>query len=196
MDEKTLVGAVQSGDRSAFDLLVRLHYRSVYGLAFRFMNDHGGADEVVQETFIKAFHAIGSFRGESSFKSWVLRIASNTAKNALRSRNRHEAVDLENVQIPQTHRDFTRMEDLQTSGLLKLAIEKLSTKQKQALELRIFENLSFKEIAEIMECPFDTAKANFRHALLNLKKILDTYEGGKGIEEMKLAFESVSEDDL
>lgn len=195
MDEKNLIASFKAGDRGSFELLVKLHYRAVYNMAFRFMGDHGGADDVVQDTFLKAYHAIESFRGESSFKSWLLRIAINTAKNALRSRDARPMVDVEDVALGQVHKAYGRMEHGQTATVLKVAIAKLPPRQRQALELRIFEDLSFKEIAEIMESPFDTAKANFRHALLNLKKILEESDSGRGLNELKLAFESMTEDE-
>jgi len=195
MDEKSLVTAFQAGDRGAFELLVKLHYRSAYNMAFRYLSDHGAADDVVQDTFLKAYHAIESFRGESSFKSWLLRICINTAKNALRSRGLRATVDVTEVQIGHMPKDFERMEEGQTAALLKVAIAKLPPRQRQALELRIFEDLSFKEIAEIMDSPFDTAKANFRHALMNLKKILEATDGGQALRELELAFQTGSPDD-
>lgn len=195
MDEKTLIQSLQAGDQGAFEILVKLHYRSVYNMAFRYMGDHGGADDVVQETFLKAYNAIASFRQESSFKSWLLRIAINTAKNALRSRDLRTTVAVDDVQLGYHHRDYNRMEQGQTAALLQAAIGKLPPRQRQALELRIFDDLGFKEIAEIMESPFDTAKANFRHALLNLKKILEAADEGRGLRELQMAFESLNEDE-
>lgn len=195
MDEKSLIASFKSGDRGSFELLVKLHYRSVYNIVFRYMQDHGGTDDVVQDTFMKAYHAIESFREESSFKSWVIRIGINTAKNALRSRDSKQTVDLEDVLIPSDHRDFKNIERAQTAELLKMAVVQLPEKQRQALELRIYEDLSFKEIADIMEAPFDTAKANFRHGILNLKKILENVESGRNMEELKLAFEQLRQDE-
>lgn len=195
MDDKILVERFRGGDGEAFELLVRLHYRSAYAIAFRFMLDHGGADDVVQESFMKAHNAIASFRGESSFKSWLLRITSNTAKNALRARGRRQLVPIEDLEIGAKHRDFTRMESGQTAELLKLCVARLPEKQRRSLELRIYEDLSFKEIAEVMECPFDTAKANFRHALINLKKLLSSAEQDSTLRELQEAFESLTEDD-
>lgn len=195
MDDKSLVASLKAGDTGAFETLVRLHHRAVYNMAFRYMGDHGGADDVVQETFMKAFHAIESFREESSFKSWLLRITVNTAKNSLRSRDRHTMVDVADVNLKSIHHEYRHMEDAQTAVLLKNAVAALSPRQRQALELRIYEDLSFKEIAEIMECPFDTAKANFRHAVLNLRKFLETAEQGRGLEELQQAFESLREGD-
>jgi RNA polymerase sigma-70 factor (ECF subfamily) len=193
VDERQLVERVQNGDSQAFELLLRLHHRAVYGMAYRFMNDHGAADDVVQDSFVKAFHAIGSFRGDSSFKSWLLRIAMNTAKNALRARGRKESVDIDELEIGSEHTDFRKLEQLQTAELLKTCVEKLPLRQRQALELRIYEDMSFQEVADVMECPFDTAKANFRHALLNLKKLLAGVNNGRAIEELRLAFEQMEE---
>ena len=104
-------------------------------------------------------------------------------------------VDVEDVQLGYQHRDYGRMEESQTASLLRATIAKLPPKQRQALELRIFDDLGFKEIAEIMESPFDTAKANYRHALLNLRKILEASDGGRGLEELQMAFESLNEDE-
>ena len=195
MDEKTLIANLKAGDRGAYELLVKLHFRSVYNIVFRYMQDHGGTDDVVQDTFLKAYHAIESFRGESSFKSWLVRIGINTAKNALRSRDSRPAVDLENVVIASEHKYFKNLEKNQTALLLKKAVDQLPDRQRQSLELRIYEDLSFKEIAEIMDCPFDTAKANFRHAVMNLKKILENIESGKNLAELKLAFEQLRADE-
>ena len=144
------------------------------------MADPGGADDVVQDSFVKAYKALKGFRGESSFKSWLLRIVANTAKNALRSRARHSGSDLDSQPLAYIHEDFGRLESGQRAKLLKEAVAKLAPKQKMALELRIFEELSFKEVASVMNCPFDTAKANFRHALMNLRKIIQGDEFLKG----------------
>lgn len=182
----------------AFESLVQTHAAGIYNLAFKFMGDHGAADDVVQETFVKAFNAIENFRGDSSLKSWLFTIASNTARNALRSRGRTQSstFDEGDIEIPVTHKEFNRLENLQTGEILKLSIQMLPEKQKMALELRIYEDLSFKEIAEIMQSPFDTAKANFRHAIFNLKKILiEKFPKGSGIEELKLAFDGLGDED-
>lgn len=194
MDEQELIARVKKGDGSAFEILVRLHYRAAYAMAFRFMHDHGATDDVVQDSFVKAFNAIESFRGDCSFKSWLIRITVNTAKNALRSKHQRDWVDLEEVDMGSVKGDFQGLERAQTSVILKAAIEELPERQRMALELRIFEDMSFKEVAAVMECPFDTAKANFRHAVMNLKKILEVSQGGRALEEIKHAFESMQED--
>jgi len=194
VNEKDLVQKVKVGDVGAFELLVRLHHQAIYHMAFRYMKDHGAADDVVQESFLKAFKSIANFRGDSSFKSWLMRIVINTAKNSLRSQSRHQASNIEDQVLADVNVDYGRLEKGQTLSLLREAISKLPAKQREALELRIFEEMSFKEVAKATDSPFNTAKANFRHALLNLRKILEDSNSGKDLEEIRLAYEAWNED--
>jgi RNA polymerase sigma-70 factor (ECF subfamily) len=195
-EEKDLVEKLQQGDEQAFKTFVRTYARSAFHLASRFTGgDKGGADDIVQESLMKAYRAIPQFRGESSLKNWFLRITANTAKNYLRSQNRHQGSDILDLEIGVINKDFQNQERAQTLAILQKAIEKLPPRQRETLHLRIFEDLSFKEISEILGTPFDTSKANFRHAVMNLKKILMTLDSGQGWTDIKLAFESLSEDE-
>jgi RNA polymerase sigma-70 factor, ECF subfamily len=173
-DSKTidleLVNQVKKGNKTAFNMLVRSHQRGVYSIIFRMVKDHGVTDDVVQEAFVKAYQNICSFEARSSFKSWLYRIAINTAKNSLRAHALKETVDYQKVVLMAPPRSEHGVEDEEMKMLLAEEIEKLPSKQKLALTLRIFDDLPFKEIAEIMECPYDTAKANFRHAINSLRK--------------------------
>lgn len=173
MDDLALVQKAQQGDYEAFELLVKLHYRNVYNLAFRYMKEHGAADDVVQETWMKVHKSLDSFRGDSQFKSWLFQITRNTALNIIRNNKKHDGLDPEEEQLGENHQGYESLEGLQSNEILQNAIAQLPPKQKLALELRVFEELSFKEIAEVMDCPFDTAKANYRHALMKLQKILN-----------------------
>ncbi len=196
-DENALIEKAKAGDGRAFEQLVKLHYRTVYNTAYRYMNDHGGADDVTQDTFMKAYSALESFRGESSFKSWLIRIAGNTALNAIRAAggSKRQYVDINDVDLASKNQGYGDMERNQTAQMLKKAIAGLPDKQRQALELRIYDDLSFIEVAEIMGSPFDTAKANFRHAIMNLKKILSEMEDNQGLEIMRMSLEAYSEED-
>lgn len=165
-----IIQMVKNGDKKAFGLLVRRHQKALLRMCVRLMRDATAAEDIVQESFIKAFEKIHSFEGRSSFKSWLFQIAVNTTKNKWRS-HREDAVDHE--QMPQMSEAATAEKDLIKNAVAQLiaeAIETLPFRQKTALTLRIYEDLSFKEIADIMQCPYDTAKANFRHALLKLKE--------------------------
>lgn len=121
---------------------------------------------------------LNSFEGRSSFKSWLFQITVNTARNKLRE-NRHNMTDIDDVHLAVGAVAETSMVGSVVADLLAEEIEKLPFKQRTALVLRVYEDLSFKEIAEIMECPYDTAKANYRHALLKLK---DVFEGHKELQ--------------
>ncbi len=177
-----LVREIKSGNSQAFGELVERHQRAVYRLALRFIGDHGAAEDVVQESFIKAYQKINLFEERSSFKSWLFRIAINTCKNRWRSKAGHE-VDIEDVVISVSETTTKGMEKVEMQTLLHKEVEKLPEKQRTALSLRVFEDLSFQEIAQIMECPYDTAKANYRHAVLKLKDVFAEMPGVQNWQE-------------
>jgi RNA polymerase sigma-70 factor (ECF subfamily) len=172
LNEEDLVRRAQGGDRGAFELLAKLHARTLYRMAYRMVNSAEVAEDVTQEALLKAYQNIGSFRGDSKFSSWLIQIVMNTGRNVLRSQNRRNETDIEDEVIASEHKDYQKIEGLQALTKLKEAVDQLPPRQKMALELRLFEELSFKEIAAIMDCPFDTAKANFRHALMKLREKL------------------------
>jgi len=165
-----LVKQVKEGNKTAFNILVRTHQRGVYAIVFSMVKDHDTTDDIVQDSFVKAYKSIQSFEERSSFKSWLYSIAINTAKNTLRASSLRNNVDYEKVILQSPSRSSDNIEQQQLQTALAEEIEKLPSKQKMALTLRIFDELPFKEIANIMECPYDTAKANFRHAINSLRK--------------------------
>lgn len=167
-----LVERVRAGDRLSFSELVKRHQRGLLRLSLRFMKDMDAAQDVVQESFIKAYEKLNSFEGRASFKSWLFQIAVNTARNKIRE-SRHETMDIEHVHLAVSAVAETTLLHTAVADLLHEQVEKLPFKQRTALVLRVYEDLSFKEIAEVMECPYDTAKANYRHALLKLRQIFE-----------------------
>jgi RNA polymerase sigma-70 factor, ECF subfamily len=168
-----LVVEVKEGNRKAFSELVRRHQRSLLRLGLRFLKEQSLAEDIVQESFIKAYQKIHLFEGRSSFKSWLYQIALNTARNNFRDRLGKK--DLQALQVdempigidPGMEREMAK-DDVRKQ--IRAEVDRLPDRQRLALSLRIFDDLSFKEIAEIMGCPYDTAKANYRHALLKLKE--------------------------
>lgn len=167
-----LVEKVKSGDRKSFSELVRRHQRGVLRLSLRFVKDMDTAEDVTQEAFIKAYEKLSSFEGRASFKSWLFQIAVNTARNKLREWKK-DTVDVDDVQLGVAAVAETALVHGAVSDLLQQEVDKLPHKQKTALVLRVYEDLSFNEIAEIMECPYDTAKANYRHALMKLRQTFE-----------------------
>jgi RNA polymerase sigma-70 factor (ECF subfamily) len=187
-----LISEVKSGDRKAFSELVQRHQRSLLRLTLRYTRDLSLAEDVVQESFIKAFQKIHLFEGRSSFKSWLFQIALNTAKNRFRERTM-DLVNIEDTHLGIDPGAETGMVQMDMKRRIREEVDKLPEKQRIALTLRVFEDLSFKEIAQIMECPYDTAKANYRHALLKLRERLEAGEAREAVEGFE-GFFSLADD--
>lgn len=170
-----LVERAKLGDKNSFSTLVLRHQRGLLRLGLRFVKDLDSAEDIVQEAFIKAYEKLNTFEGRSSFKSWLYQIALNTARNRLRE-SRRPTVDVDDAHLAVGAVVETNLVHTAVAELLNKEVEKLPFRQRTALVLRVYEDLSFHEIAEIMECPYDTAKANYRHALLKLKEAFNDRE--------------------
>lgn len=165
------ISGVLNGNKSDFGEIVKRYQKPLLRLILRMTRDLTLAEDIVQEAFIKAYQNLHTFEGKSTFKSWMFQIAINTMRNKLRG-FKMELVPIESADLV-AHSDIE--ENIAKGDLRELItteIDKLPPRQKLAISLRIFEDLSFKEIAEIMQCPYDTAKANFRHGFLKLKEEL------------------------
>src|ERR1700761_7032933 len=112
-----LVREIKAGNRAAFSELETRHQKAIYRLALRFTRDHGTAEDIVQDSFIKAYQALGSFEERSSFKSWLFRIAINTSKNKLRSMG-HDDVDIEDVTLSVDSKTEAEFEFKETHGFI------------------------------------------------------------------------------
>ena len=167
--DQDLIQEVRAGQRSSFSELVKRHQRGLLRLSMRFMKDLDISQDVVQEAFIKAFEKLHMFEGRASFKSWLYQIAVNTARNKLRE-NRYDFTNIDDVHLGVSATAEKGMVHAAVSEMIKEQVDRLPFKQKTALVLRVYEDMSFAEIAEVMDCPYDTAKANYRHALMKLKE--------------------------
>lgn len=166
--DQSVLDRVKTGDMNAFSELVLKHQKGLLRLALRVVGDFNIAEDVVQESFIKAYQKLETFEGRASFKSWIFQITLNTARNKLRGKHL-DSVDIENVQIPVEALGESDMIQADLKSAVQNEVAKLPAKQRMALSLRIFDDLSFAEIADVMNCPYDTAKANYRHALIKLR---------------------------
>jgi len=172
--DQLLVERVQKGDKRAFDLLVGKYQHKIVSLISRYVSDHAEALDVAQEAFIKAYKAIGRFRGDSAFYTWMYRIAINTAKNHLVSQSRRppssdvDAQDAEQFQVD------TRLKDRGSPEheLLKEEIERtihdaiseLPDDLRVAITLREMEGMSYEDIATTMDCPIGTVRSRIFRA--------------------------------
>ena len=162
-----LVRRAKAGDYQAFDLLVLKYQSRLISTAFRFVKDIHIAEDLVQESFIKSFNSLASFREDSSFYTWIYRITVNTSKNFLVSKKRKNELLSSDISEDQTYEieyeDTDTPEDLlQASQLKKLiteTIDQLGEDTKTALTLRELDGLSYEEIARVVNCPVGTVRS-------------------------------------
>ncbi|HEU5061278.1 MAG TPA: sigma-70 family RNA polymerase sigma factor [Kofleriaceae bacterium] len=172
-----LVARYLAGDRRAFDELVRHYQKPIYHLAYRYLKSEADAKDLTQRTFIKVFGALPRFRAESSFRTWIYRIAINLCLNELRDRRRGEVSDRPEAieQAPAPPPDLESLDAQARGAWLRRAIAGLPPKQRMVLELRIYDELPFREVAELVGSSENAAKVNFHHAVKRLRALV---EGG------------------
>ena len=173
LTDQALVERVQQGDKKAFNLLVSRYQNKVAGLLTRYVSRNDIPD-VAQESFIRAYRSIESFRGDSAFYTWLYRIAVNTAKNYLAAQGRRPpsedilAEDAENYDAGIHLRDVDTPENEMLSGELKKVvfdtINGMPEDLKNAITLRELEGLSYEDIAEVMGCPVGTVRSRIFRA--------------------------------
>nr|WP_208111379.1 RNA polymerase sigma factor RpoE [Marinomonas balearica] len=173
-NDKALVERVQQGDKRAFDLLVAKYQHKVAALIGRYIQDKHEVLDVAQDSFIKAYRAIDSFRGESAFYTWLYRIAVNTAKNHLVARSRRPPSSDIELDDEEVFSDYDGLKDISTpdanlnrdrlEAIIHDAIKQLPEELRGALTLREFDGLNYEEIAQIMNCPIGTVRSRIFRA--------------------------------
>ena len=169
-----LVGRVQRGDSAAFDLLVRKYQHRIAALIGRYISDWSECQDVAQETFLRAYRALGNFRGDAQFYTWLHRIAVNTAKNHLVAHNRRPPTDDIDVEDAEQFESGLRLRDNDTperelmrqqlEQTVMRAVEGLPEELRQAITLREVDGLSYEEIAQRMDCPIGTVRSRIFRA--------------------------------
>ena len=183
-EEDALVTALCQGADDAYEILLQRYQQPVYNLVYRLMNDPSDASDIVQEVFLKVFKNIGSFRGNSSLKTWVYRIAVNEAYNHRRwfSRHQRREVALGPEEGLRTYADsladnsrtpFDQAADHETFALVEAALEKLNPKFRAVVVLRDIEGLSYEEIAAVLDVSIGTVKSRILRGREALRKILE-----------------------
>lgn len=187
--DQELVLLAQRGDKRAFGILVEKYQRKLTRLLSRMIRDQSEIEDVVQESFIKAYRALPNFRGDSAFYTWLYRIGINTAKNYLVSLGRRPSVstdieieDAENFddggELRTTETPESALMTKQIAQTVNDAVMALPEDLKTAITLREIEGLSYEEIATIMVCPIGTVRSRIFRARetisMKLKPLLDT----------------------
>ncbi|MEN9479577.1 MAG: hypothetical protein RLZZ298_972 [Pseudomonadota bacterium] len=173
--DQALVERAQGGDQRAFDVLVSKYQRKLGRLLSRFIRDQAEVEDVSQETFIKAYRALPSFRGDSAFYTWLYRIGINTAKNYLVSQGRRaptstnfDAEEAEGFEDAGQLRDINTPESLllskQIGQTVNAAMDALPEELRTAIVLREIDGMSYEEIAGQMNCPIGTVRSRIFRA--------------------------------
>ena len=168
-EDLALLDRHASGDREAFNDLVRKYQRPLYSMLYRMVSDQADAADILQKTFVKAFTGIGGFERRSSFRTWLYQIAINLAKNLYRDRSRLHQVPLDDVIIRRDPKTLDALIRKETRERLLQAMTELPEKQRLTVMLRVQQQRTFEEIAGIMRCSLGTAKANYHHGVQKLK---------------------------
>ncbi|MBT7409155.1 MAG: RNA polymerase sigma factor RpoE [Methylococcales bacterium] len=176
-----LVNRTLQGDKKAFDLLVQKYQQKIINLIMRYVKDFNDACDVAQEAFINAYRALSKFRQDSAFYTWLYRIAVNTAKNFLSSRNRRKEVDIldddsEDSYSEHLLKDTATPENYslrdEIAETVNSAINRLPEELKTTLVLREIDGLSYEEIANVLECPIGTVRSRIFRAREAVDKVL------------------------
>lgn len=171
--EKELVVRAQNGDRNAFNELVILHARGVMNVIFRMCGDEQVAEDAAQETFIRAWSHLGSFRPEASLKSWLYRIALNAATDMLRREKRILPGDVDDFQLtdPEPGPEGVYLQE-ERATLVQRAVSSLPDASRAVLVLKAYEGLSYHEIANALDIPLGTVMSRLNYARRLLKEKL------------------------
>jgi RNA polymerase sigma-70 factor (ECF subfamily) len=176
-DDRELARAAMAGDREAFSLLVERHRRTVFQLCYRFVGRQDEARDLAQDVFVRAWRGLRGFKEQSAFSTWLYRIGVNVCLNRVTAKApRLDAMDPLDDAASADPRAGDPGEDIdrgRRAAVVRVAIAKLPPKQRATLVLRVYHELPHERIAEILGSSVGASKANFFHALANLKKLLE-----------------------
>jgi len=182
LSDSTLINQFTSGNCQSFSILVDRYQKRVYGFIFSKVKDAELADDVFQDTFVKVIKnlRLGKYKDEGRFLSWVMRIAHNIIMDHFRKINRlpkheskHEDLDVLDRLIEQSSSVEDLMIETQIHADLSILIDELPKTQREVLRMRLFQEMSFKDIGEQTGVSINTALGRMRYALLNLRKLIE-----------------------
>jgi RNA polymerase sigma factor (sigma-70 family) len=185
-DESVLVKRARHGDLTAYDELVRRYQERIYATIYHMTSNHEDANDLAQEAFIKGFQALKSFKGGSSFYTWVYRIAVNKTINFLKQRKNRAQMSLDDIDVNAEHdpdlialiSDKTPRREVNLTELqekLNAAMQKLSEPHRLVVTLHDVQGLSHEEIADIMDCNIGTVRSRLFYARQQLQAYLSDY---------------------
>jgi RNA polymerase sigma-70 factor (ECF subfamily) len=181
--DSTIVERCLSGDDAAWEELVRIHSRRVYGLCYRFTGRDSDAQDLTQEVFLRIYRALGSFRSnEGSFTTWLTRLTRNLLIDHYRRTRNERITDSIDEQLPRIEEGFTStnrpdsaVAGREASELLQAALGKLSPELRETIVLRDLQDMEYREIAEVLSIPEGTVKSRLNRGRAELARLLKRY---------------------
>ncbi len=173
-DEARLIERARAGDREALEWLVARHLDDVYGVAMRVLRDRALAQDAAQDAFVNAMNGLARFRGDASFRTWLLRITMNAARTLARRRGRRREVAIaEAVEVPGGGHDPASVAVIRTEADRALeALARLPEKQRLAVSLRVHQGLSYQEIGALIDCSEGAARVNYHLGIKRLREMV------------------------
>jgi RNA polymerase sigma-70 factor (ECF subfamily) len=173
--DEELVQRAKDGDSRAMDVLVDRHHGAVFRTCVAILGEEDLAADASQDCFIKAFRALGRFRGDAAFRTWLLAIAGNEARGQLRKVGRRKERGLEDVDTISApgHDPSTEVTLRSEADRVRAAVDELPQKQRLSVTLRIDDGLSFREIGEIIGSSEGSARVNYHHGIRRLRELLE-----------------------
>jgi RNA polymerase sigma-70 factor (ECF subfamily) len=176
-DDRELARAAMAGNREAFGLLVERHRRSIFQLCYRFVGREEEARDLAQDVFVRAWRGLRGFKQQSAFSTWLYRIGVNVCLNRVtaKSPRLEEMQPLDAAPLIDPHGTDPEegIDRVRRAEIVRAAIAKLPPRQRATLVLRVYHELPHERIAEVLGGSVGASKANFFHALANLKKLLE-----------------------
>jgi RNA polymerase sigma-70 factor, ECF subfamily len=172
--DEELVRLARAGEPTAMDELVSRHYAGAYRVALGILRDEEEAADVAQDAFLKAFRGLQGFRGDASFRTWLLAIVANESRGVFRRSGRRKETSLEAAgPLASDDEDAEqKLEKREEVARVRRLLERLPEKQRQSVTLRIFESLSFREIGALIGSTEGAARVNYHHGIRRLREML------------------------
>ncbi len=191
LEDQILIGKVLEGDTRAFERLVEKYKKRIYYLAYRMTRDHDSADELAQESFVKAYQAMSGFKRGHSFYTWVYRICVNLSINFLKREKQNVSVDFlrdSGIAIDRSNElnQLERMIASEQAAIVKEALNTLPPDQKAVFILKTYDDMSYEQMAEVMDCSIGTVMSRLFRARHKLRKTLEMAESEKDINDERM----------
>lgn len=183
-EEYMLIVNAKKGNREAFESLVKKYQKNIYYLCWKMTGAHQSADDLSQEAFVKAYFSLSSFKEKMNFFPWIRKIAVNSTLNYLKKREKEKPLNKE----PQTdsfnpnphfeQKPLNKVHQAELDSRLRESIQKLPKEQKTVFILKVFEDMSYKEISDSLDIPVGTVMSRLSRARQRLKSLLSEFMGG------------------